>query len=115
MCAALVAVVSSVSGPNVAQQALAEGLGATQSQLLWITNGYTVALAALLMPVGAVGDRWGRQPILLTGLVLFALSNLAAAVATSATTLNARRVVTGPAAAMNLPVTPIGRASGREQ
>lgn len=105
MCAALVAVVSSVSGLNVAQQALAEGLGATQSQLLWIINGYTVALAALLMPVGAVGDRWGRKPILLTGLVLFALSNLAAAFATSAITLIGLRVVAGLAAAMIMPVT----------
>lgn len=105
MCVALVAVVSSVSGLNVAQQALAEGLGATQSQLLWIINGYTVALAALLMPVGAVGDRWGRKPILLTGLVLFALSNLAAAFATSATTLIGLRVVAGLAAAMVMPVT----------
>src|SRR3546814_2843857 len=105
MCAALVAVVSSVSGLNVAQQALAEGLGATQSQLLWIINGYTVALAALLMPVGAVGDRWGRKPILLTGLVLFALSNLAAAFATSATTLIGLRVVAGLAAARIMPVT----------
>jgi EmrB/QacA subfamily drug resistance transporter len=105
MCVALVAVVSSVSGLNVAQQALAEGLGATQSQLLWIINGYTVALAALLMPVGAVGDRWGRKPILLTGLVLFALSNLAAAFATSPTTLIGLRVVAGLAAAMIMPVT----------
>jgi EmrB/QacA subfamily drug resistance transporter len=105
MCVALVAVVSSVSGLNVAQQALAEGLGATQSQLLWIINGYTVALAALLMPVGAVGDRWGRKPILLTGLVLFAVSNLAAAFATSATTLIGLRVVAGLAAAMIMPVT----------
>src|SRR3546814_14947778 len=103
MCAALVAVVSSVSGLNVAQQALAEGLGATQSQLLWIINGYTVALAALLMPVGAVGGRWGRKPILLTGLVLFALSNPAAAFATSANTLIGHRVVAGLAAPLLLP------------
>src|SRR3546814_19066203 len=62
MCAALVAVVSSVSGLNVAQQALAEGLGATQSQLLRIINGSTVALAALPLPVAPVGDRRGRHP-----------------------------------------------------
>jgi EmrB/QacA subfamily drug resistance transporter len=105
MCVALVAVVASVSGLNVAQQALAEGLGATQSQLLWIINGYTVALAALLMPVGAVGDRWGRKPILLAGLVLFALSNAASAFAGSATTLIGLRVVAGVAAAMIMPVT----------
>lgn len=105
MCTALVAVVASVSGLNVAQQALAESLSATQSQLLWIINGYTVALAALLMPVGAIGDRWGRKPILLGGLALFAVTNVASALATSATTLIGLRVVAGLAAAMIMPVT----------
>ena len=64
MCTALVAVVASVSGLNVAQQQLATDLGATQSQLLWMINGYTIALAALLLPIGAIGDRWGRKHVL---------------------------------------------------
>ena len=68
MCTALVAVIASVSGLNVAQQQLAVDLGATQSQLLWVINGYTIALAALLLPIGAIGDRWGRKHILLGGL-----------------------------------------------
>ena len=76
MCTALIAVVASVSGLNVAQQELAVDLGASQSQLLWIINGYTMALAALLLPVGAIGDRWGRKPILVGGLVLFAAANV---------------------------------------
>ena len=105
MCVALVAVIASVSGLNVAQQALAADLGATQSQVLWIINGYTMALAALLMPVGAVGDRWGRKPILLTGLALFAVANVASAFAPTATTLIGLRVVAGLAAAMIMPVT----------
>ena len=105
MCVALVAVVASVSGLNVAQQALAEDLGASQSQLLWIINGYTLALAALLMPVGAIGDRWGRKPVLLIGLVAFAATNIAAAFATDPTMLIALRVAAGFAAAMVMPVT----------
>ena len=105
MCVALVAVVASVSGLNVAQQALAQDMEATQSQVLWIINGYTLALAALLMPVGAVGDRWGRKPILLVGLVMFAVTNLASAFATEPSTLIALRVVAGVAAAMIMPVT----------
>src|SRR6478752_5129605 len=64
MCTALVAVVASVSGLNVAQGQLAVDLGATQSQLLWVINGYTIALAALLLPMGAIGDRWGRKHVL---------------------------------------------------
>ena len=67
MCTALIAVVASVSGLNVAQQDLALDLGASQGQLLWVINGYTMALAALLLPIGAIGDRWGRKPVLVVG------------------------------------------------
>lgn len=105
MCIALVAVVASVSGLNVAQQALAADLDATQSEVLWVINGYTLALAALLLPVGAVGDRWGRKPVLLAGLLLFGAANVASAYAGSVTSLIALRVVAGVSAAMVMPVT----------
>jgi EmrB/QacA subfamily drug resistance transporter len=105
MCIALTGVVASVTGLNVAQQALANDLGASQSQLLWIINGYTLALAALLLPVGAIGDRWGRKPILLIGLVALSLANLGSAFASDPSTLIALRVVAGVAAAMVMPVT----------
>ncbi|HQF93960.1 MAG TPA: MFS transporter [Microthrixaceae bacterium] len=105
MCVALVAVVASVSGLNVAQQALAADLDASQSQLLWIINGYTLALAALLMPVGAIGDRWGRKPVLMVGLVVFSLTNLASSFATEPNVLIALRVLAGVSAAMVMPVT----------
>ncbi|MBI3256878.1 MAG: MFS transporter, partial [Actinobacteria bacterium] len=100
MCVALIAVVASVSGLNVAQQALAVDLRASQSQLLWVINGYTLALATLLLPIGAIGDRWGRKPILLAGIVIFIGSNLASAFAADAGILIGLRVVTGVAAAM---------------
>jgi EmrB/QacA subfamily drug resistance transporter len=105
MCVSLVAVIASSSGLNVAQQALAADIGASQSQLLWIINGYTLALAALLMPIGAIGDRWGRKPVLVSGLVLFAAANLASAFVTSPEPLIALRIVAGLAAAMIMPVT----------
>jgi EmrB/QacA subfamily drug resistance transporter len=105
MCVALVAVIASVSGLNVAQQDLAIDLGASQSTLLWIINGYTMALAALLMPIGAIGDRWGRKPVLLTGLVVFAAANIVAAVAPTAAVMLVARVVAGAGAAMIMPVT----------
>lgn len=105
MCAALVAVVASVSGLNVAQQDLAMDLGASQSELLWIINGYTMALAALLLPIGAIGDRWGRKPVLLAGLVLFVAANVLAAMAGSTGVLLGARVLAGVAAAMIMPVT----------
>ena len=105
MCTALVAVIASVSGLNVAQQALAADLGASQGQLLWIINGYTLALAALLLPIGAIGDRWGRKHVLVGGLGLFVASSVASAFATTVTMLLATRVAAGVAAAMIMPVT----------
>lgn len=105
MCTALVAVVASVSGLNVAQQDLALDLGASQSTLLWIINGYTVALAALLLPFGAIGDRWGRKWLLVGGLALFAGANLVAALATTSTLVLGARLVAGAGAALIMPVT----------
>ena len=105
VCTGLIAVVASVSGLNVAQGQLAADLGATQSQLLWVINGYTIALAALLLPVGAIGDRWGRKQVLLVGLTIFAIANVAAALSDTVTQLLVARVVAGAAAAMIMPVT----------
>jgi EmrB/QacA subfamily drug resistance transporter len=102
---ALVGVVASVSGLNVAQQDLATDLGASQSELLWIINGYVIALAALLMPIGAIGDRFGRKKVLISGLVVFVASNTAAAFSGSVGQLIAARVVAGVGAAMIMPAT----------
>ncbi len=59
-------------------QDLAVDLGVAESEVLWIINAYTLALAALLMPVGAIGDKWGRKPVLLTGLAVFGVASLGA-------------------------------------
>lgn len=105
MITALVAVIAAMSGLNVAQQQMAEGLGASQIGVLWIINSYTLTLAACLLPVGAIGDRWGRKKILVIGLVLFGLAAVAALIANSAATMIAARVVAGVGAAMIMPVT----------
>ena len=105
VCTGLIAVVASVSGLNVAQGQLAADLSATQSQLLWVINGYTIALAALLLPIGAIGDRWGRKQVLIAGLTVFAVANVGAALSATVTQLLVARVVAGAAAAMIMPVT----------
>lgn len=105
MCLALAAVIASVSSLNVALQDLAIEFGASQGLLLWIVNAYTLTLAALLLAVGAIGDRWGRRPVLLAGLGLFGAASVAAAVSTSAEMLLVSRAVAGLAAAMIMPVT----------
>jgi EmrB/QacA subfamily drug resistance transporter len=105
MCLALVVVVASVSSVNLALTAISLDLGATSSQLTWIADGYTVALAALVLPFGALGDRLGRRTLLLIGTVVFGLAALGAAAAQSPGTLIACRVVMGAGAAMIMPGT----------
>ncbi|WP_431874148.1 MFS transporter [Amycolatopsis sacchari] len=105
VCVALMAVIASVSGLGVAQPQLALEFDATQSTVLWFINSYAIALAALLLPLGAVGDRWGRKPVLLTGLAVFGVSNAAAGLAPAAEVMLAARVLSGVGAAMIMPVT----------
>lgn len=102
---ALTGVVASVSGLNVALGQLAADLGASQGDLLWVVNGYTIALAALLLPIGAIGDRWGRKPVLVGGLGLFLAAAAASTFATSVGQLVVLRIAGGVGAAMIMPVT----------
>ncbi|MFB4278615.1 MFS transporter [Nonomuraea sp. MTCD27] len=105
VCVALMAVIASVSGLNVAQPELTAAFDASQTEVLWFINSYTITLAALLLPLGALGDRWGRRPVLLAGLVVFGTANAAAGLATSSEIMLAARFLAGVGAAMIMPVT----------
>ncbi|MFF4898112.1 MFS transporter [Streptomyces sp. NPDC001068] len=102
---ALMAVIASVSGLNVAQTHLAVEFGASQTTVLWIINIYTLALSALLLPLGAIGDRVGRKPMLITGLIIFGAAGVVAGLAPSAGVMIAARVAAGVSAAMIMPIT----------
>ncbi|MFE7567882.1 MFS transporter [Streptomyces sp. NPDC057539] len=102
---ALMAVIASVSGLNVAQTHMAVEFGASQNTVLWIINIYTLALAALLLPLGAIGDRLGRKPMLIAGLAVFGVASVAAGLAPTAEVMLAARVAGGIGAAMIMPIT----------
>ncbi|MFC9953585.1 MFS transporter [Streptomyces prasinus] len=102
---ALMAVIASVSGLNVAQTHMAVEYGASQSTILWIINIYTLTLAALLLPLGAIGDRLGRKPVLVAGLGVFGAANVVAGLAPTAEIMLAARVAGGVGAAMIMPIT----------
>ncbi|MFD9192582.1 MFS transporter [Streptomyces phaeochromogenes] len=105
VCVALMAVIASVSGLNVAQPDLAVAFDASQSTVLWIINIYTLSLAALLLPLGAIGDRFGRKPMLLTGLTVFGVASAVAGLAPSTEVMLAARLLSGVGAAMIMPIT----------
>src|ERR687887_1665439 len=78
MCLALMMVVAAVASLNVALPDLARGTHATQSELQWIVDSYTLVFAGLLLPAGALGDRFGRKGVLLAGLLVFGGASFAA-------------------------------------
>jgi EmrB/QacA subfamily drug resistance transporter len=98
-------VISGVAMLNNALPHIAEALGLSQSNQQWVVDGYTLALAALLLPAGALGDRFGRRRALLTGVVVLGVGSLFAATAHSAGALIAARALSGAGAALIMPGT----------
>lgn len=105
MCLSLVLVVATVSAVNLAIPNLAVHLGASNTQLTWIADAYTVALAALVLPLGALGDRIGRRNVLIAGNIVFGIAAVFASRVTTADTLIFWRTIMGVGAAMIMPGT----------
>ncbi|WP_328539096.1 MFS transporter [Streptomyces sp. NBC_00344] len=82
-----------------------EGLGATQSQLEWAINAYTLVFAGLLFTAGLLGDRIGRKKVLLFGLAVFGVGSVLAAVSSSPAQLIAFRALMGLGGAFVMPAT----------
>lgn len=98
-------VLASMVALNAALPDLARETSATQSQMTWIVDGYTLALACLLLPAGAIGDRYGRRGALLVGLSIFTLGSAAPIIFGSPTQIIISRAVTGIGAALIMPAT----------
>lgn len=101
---------------HVAAPTLSMTLGASGNELLWIIDIYSLVMAGMVLPMGALGDRIGFKRLLLLGGGLFGLASLAAAFAHSASWLIATRAVLAIGAAMIVPATLAGiRATFSEQ
>ena len=101
----LVIIVAGNSSLNVALPTFVRELHATNSQLEWIVDAYSLVFAGLVLPMGALGDRFGRKGLLQAGLLLFAAAALAGSMATAPWHLIATRAVMGVGAAMIMPAT----------
>src|ERR1700712_981190 len=105
VCIALAAVTAAMSSLNVALPDIARSTHASQTQLSWIIDAYSLVFAALLLPGGALGDRYGRRRWLLIGLGVFGAGSVAAMFASDANVLIALRGVIGLGAALVMPAT----------
>ncbi|WP_042404080.1 DHA2 family efflux MFS transporter permease subunit [Streptacidiphilus carbonis] len=94
---------------NVAMKTIASpaptGLGATQSQLEWAINSYTLVFAGLLFTAGMLGDRLGRKKTLLFGMVVFGAGSLLCSMAASPAELIGYRAAMGFGGAFVMPAT----------
>ncbi|MET8676399.1 MFS transporter [Streptomyces sp. NPDC004647] len=94
---------------NVAMKTIASsppsGLGATQSELEWAINSYTLVFAGVLFTAGLLGDRLGRKKVLLFGMALFGIGSVLAAVSDSPGQLIAFRALMGFGGAFVMPAT----------
>src|SRR6266568_7968639 len=84
---------------SVALPTLSKSLEASESDLQWFTSGYMLVLAAAMLPVGVLGDRFGRKKVMLTALAVFGLGSAACAYSTSAGEFIAARLLLGLAGA----------------
>lgn len=104
-CMGVSLVISSMVALNTALGDIAVATSATQSQLTWVVDGYTLVLACLLLPAGAIGDRYGRRGALLIGLATFTLASVASTVFDSPLQIIVARGVAGAGAAFVMPAT----------
>lgn len=101
----LMMVVSAVSGLNVALPDLSAATGASQTQVIWIVDAYTLVFVGFLLPAGALGDRYGRKGTLMAGLAVFGAAAAAAMLVSSPTALIGLRAAMGLGAAAVMPST----------
>ncbi len=64
---------------SVALPTLAKALHASESDLQWFSSGYLLVLAAAMLPLGLLGDRYGRKKVMLGSLALFGAGSAACA------------------------------------
>ncbi|HET8601375.1 MAG TPA: MFS transporter [Segeticoccus sp.] len=88
---------------NVALRQIGRHLDAGLAQLQWITNGYLLSLASLILVGGSLGDRLGRRRVFTVGVIWFAIASALCAVALTPVQLIVARVLQGVGAALLTP------------
>ena len=88
---------------NVALRTIGEDLDASLAELQWVSNGYLLSMASLILLGGSLGDRYGRRRIFVVGTLWFALASLLCGIAPTPEVLIGARVLQGVGAALLTP------------
>ncbi|MET0146117.1 MAG: DHA2 family efflux MFS transporter permease subunit [Ilumatobacteraceae bacterium] len=105
LCLSLLVIVMDNTILNVAIPSLINDLGASNSEIQWIIDSYTLVFAGLLLTTGSLSDRFGRKGALQIGIVLFGIGSASAALSHSTVHLIASRAFMGIGGALIMPAT----------
>ena len=105
LCLSLLVIIVDNSILNVAIPTLVKDLGASNSQLQWMVDSYTLVFAGLLLTAGSLGDRFGRKGALQLGMVVFGVGSLASALIDTPNQLIGTRALMGIGGACIMPAT----------
>src|SRR3954454_23290109 len=95
VCTAVFMLLLDMTVVSVALPSIQRDLRASLPDLQWVSAAYALVLAVLLLPAATTGDRLGRRPLVLIGLVLFTAGSLACALAPTALALQLFRALPG--------------------
>ncbi|MFG2723053.1 MFS transporter [Streptomyces sp. NPDC048416] len=90
---------------NVALPNLAHAFGASFAQVQWVVLAYLLAVTALIVGAGRLGDLIGRRRLLLAGISLFTAASVLCGVAPTLWLLIAARAAQGLGAAVMMALT----------
>ncbi|MEV5984905.1 MFS transporter [Streptomyces sp. NPDC052051] len=105
LCLSLLIIVMANTALTVAAPDMTRDLGLSSADLQWVIDGYTVPYAALMLLLGAIGDKYSRRGALVLGLLVFAGGSVFGYLADSSETVIAARAVMGVGAALIMPAT----------
>lgn len=105
LCLSLLIIVMANTALTVAAPDMTRDLGLSSADLQWVIDAYTVPYAALMLLLGAIGDKYSRRGALVLGLVVFGCGAVSGWLADSSTAVIAARAVMGVGAALIMPAT----------
>jgi EmrB/QacA subfamily drug resistance transporter len=105
LCVSLLIITLDNTILNVAIPSMMDELGASNTDIQWIIDAYTLVFAGLLLTTGSLSDRFGRKGALQLGIVVFATGSISAALSDSTVQLTLSRAVMGVGGALIMPST----------
>ncbi|HEU4840011.1 MAG TPA: MFS transporter, partial [Ilumatobacteraceae bacterium] len=105
LCVSLLIITLDNTILNVAIPSMIEDLNASNSEIQWIIDAYTLVFAGLLLTAGSLSDRYGRKGALQLGLLVFMAGSISAALSTSTLQLTLSRALMGVGGALIMPAT----------